>query len=134
MTVFDGEILRAGVPTPNGRIYSEDVLKKAVEARQKDIAERKMLGTIDPPSDGVTNLAKVSHVVTELKVEDGKLLGSIEILPTEEGKKLLTMLNGIGLTLYGVGMTTKDLNGNDVVTDYSIGSIVTKPKGDAVAK
>lgn len=134
--IFKSEILRAGVPTPAGHIYPEDVLKKAVADRQKDIAERRMLGTIETPTDGVIHMSKVSHIVTELKVEDGKLLGSIEILPTTEGKKLLDMLGGkgkkrkkdIGLSVYGVGMTTRDLKNNEVVTDYSIGSVVIKPK------
>lgn len=131
MGVFiKGVLLTAGQPSPNGRIYPEEVLRKIADDTQQAVASRRLLGSIDGSPDGKIMLDKVSHVVTELRFEDGKLLGSVEVLPTAEGKRLLDMLDKaapskeIGLASVGIGKVDE----NNVVSDYKITEIVIDPK------
>jgi hypothetical protein len=81
------------LPNANGRVYPEDVLRKAVAKAQEKVKHRRMLGAIEPPADGKTRLAHVSHVVTDLKVdENGEVLADLEFLDTEAGKLVVDSL------------------------------------------
>jgi hypothetical protein len=68
-------------PNANLRTYStRDVLRPAVEAIQKDVERRAVLGEYDHPSDAKIHLDRVSHVITKLWIEDRKVYGEAEIL------------------------------------------------------
>jgi hypothetical protein len=68
-------------PNANLRTYStRDVLRPAVEAIQKDVSRRAVLGEYDHPSDAKIHLDRVSHVITKLWIEGKKVYGEAEIL------------------------------------------------------
>jgi len=71
-------------------------------------------------SDGRTSLARVSHVITNLTIEDGVVVGEAEVLDTERGKTLKELLKSgcaIGVSSRGYGSTKQDESGKDVVQD-----------------
>jgi hypothetical protein len=123
-TVVRGEFARAGLATENKRMYPKEVWEKEIKRLNTAMTERQVFGEIDHPSDGRTSLQRVSHIVTEMRIEDGILVGEAEILPTEKGKILETLLKSgckIGVSSRGFGSVKSNDEGVDVVQeDYKL--------------
>ena len=112
--------------TLNGRFYSHKVLENAVAAYQVHIEKNVSTGTLGIPectqAGWVTDLAKVSHMITKLSVENGILKGSfnfegpqmmaakelyqnkaIELIPTGYGQ--IENKKVINYVLYSISFT-----------------------------
>lgn len=117
-----------GEPNHNGRIYSEDMMRNAIE---KWNHEGRKYGTLNPNYDGTNFLCppigEISHEVKEVHIEDGELKGTVEILNTERGKmaeELVKQKFNLSLSprmlaelkpvMDEEGNPVKDENGNDV--------------------
>lgn len=103
-----GEFGRVGVATQNGRIYPEKLMEREIRRISADLSSRRVLGTLDHPTDGKTSLKCVSHVITSLKIKDGIVIGEAEILNTPEGKTLKALIEAnvqIGVSSRGYGST-----------------------------
>ena len=120
--ILRGEVGRAGVPTENGRVYTESVWRKQIAALQKAMKARKVLGNINHPPDGRTDLKDVSHILTDLQLnEDGIVIGTLEILPTRVGLDLAAILRSnvpLRVSSRGYGSVIRNQSGEDVVQDY----------------
>lgn len=121
-SVGRGVFARAGVPTANRRVYPESVWRKNINKLMKDIKERKTYGELDHPEDGKTKLQRVSHLMTDLKVEsDGNIIGEMEIIPgTPNGAILQALVDAnctIGVSSRGYGSVKMNESGHDVVQD-----------------
>lgn len=119
-----GEFAKCGVATENRRVYPGPVWEKEIKRLNKALKERRVFGEVDHPSDGQTKLARVSHIVTELKIKDGIVVGEAEILPTEAGKNLLALMQAnvpVGVSSRGFGsVKTNDKNEDVVQEDYKL--------------
>jgi hypothetical protein len=119
-----GEFAKCGVATENKRVYPKHVWEKEIKRLSKALKERRVFGEIDHPSDGQTKLARVSHVVTDLRIKDGIVEGEAEILPTEAGKNLMALLQSnvlVGVSSRGFGsVKTNDKNEDVVQDDYKL--------------
>src|ERR1051326_3627146 len=108
----------------NNRKYPRKVWEKNLAAGsslQEAIARNAAFGLLEHPKDGiVTLLSPICHVVTEAKLlENGEVHGSIMILNTPEGQKLMALIDGgynPTLSSRGFGSLVKE-NGVDVVQD-----------------
>jgi hypothetical protein len=110
-----GEIQLADVRNANGRVYPLALWSRVMENKKISgrLSERKMLGELDHPESGKTSLSRVSHVMTELKLQpsarfSGKqaVYGVYECLPTPPGKILDALLRsriGLGISSRGDG-------------------------------
>lgn len=122
--VARGEFGRVGVATENGRIYSEALMGREIKRLNEDLKSRRVLGELDHPSDGKTSLKRVSHVVTDLWIENGLVMGEAEILGTTEGKQLRALIEAnipIGVSSRGFGSTkvaTGKVEGEEVQDDF----------------
>jgi len=122
--VLEGPFQRSDVKNANGRVYPrkiwETVLKDGAPA-QKKVSERGMVGHLEHPKDGVTDMNLVSHVVTALRLnESGEVVGKIEILDTDAGKKAQEFVRKkirLGISSRGAG--TVDPQGS-VREDYQL--------------
>lgn len=118
------------IVTASGRIYPPDVLRKAIEEAQPRIKARRMLGELEPQSLGRTRLKAVSHVVTDMRLnDDGTVVADLEILDTEAGKHLRAMLKG-GAEVHATIRGNGTVKGNVVQDDYKLLGvpIITGPK------
>jgi hypothetical protein len=119
-----GEFAKCGVATENKRIYPKPVWEKEIKRLGKALKERRVFGEIDHPSDGQTKLSRVSHIVTDLSIKDGLVIGEAEIMPTEAGRNLLAILKAnvpVGVSSRGFGSVKTNESGNDVVQeDYKL--------------
>ncbi len=124
--VARGEFGRVGVPTQNGRRYSEALMGREIKRLAEDLKTRRVLGELDHPADGKTSLKRVSHVITDLWIEkDGRVMGEAEILNTPEGKTLKALIEAnipIGVSSRGFGSTkpAADEEAEDVQDDFSL--------------
>lgn len=94
MKTLTRTILIADKPTANGNIYPEAVLRKAVEDAQERVKDRRMLGNGDGKFPLV--VAEVTHVITDLRMEGGSMVASIEFLDTPMGKLAQDTLDAVG--------------------------------------
>lgn len=119
-----GEFAKCGVATENKRVYPGPIWEKEIKRLNKALKERRVFGEVDHPSDGQTKLARVSHVVTNLSIKDGLVIGEAEILPTEAGKNLLALLQAnvpVGVSSRGFGSVKSNDKNEDVVQeDYKL--------------
>jgi hypothetical protein len=119
-----GEFAKCGIATENRRVYPGPVWEKEIKRLNKALKERRVFGEVDHPSDGTTKLARVSHIVTDLKIKDGLVIGEAEILPTEAGKNLLALMQAnvpVGVSSRGFGsVKTNDKNEDVVQEDYKL--------------
>lgn len=128
-SVVSAVLWESSKPTISGRIYPIEVIKKMVKEMRESIKNRRMICQMETPTrTGCVSIAEASHLITSLKIDNGnRLIAEIEILNTEKGKKLQEMLKNkqsISFHLNGVGSTTKNDDGIDVVgDDYQIFNI-----------
>lgn len=123
--VARGEFGRCGVPTLNGRIYSESLMGREIKRLKEDLKSRRVLGQLDHPENGKSSLKSVSHVITDLWIEsDGRVMGEAEILNTTEGKNLRALVEAqipVPVSSRGFGSTkpaTGKQEGEEVQDDF----------------
>ncbi len=118
--VLKGILQRSDTLNQNGRIYPAHVLEREIRNYQKLINERRSLGALDHTDSSIIELDTVSHIVTEARIENGVVYGSIEILPTPKGDILRSLIDSnitVGISSRGVGSTKTDGDGYQVVQE-----------------
>lgn len=122
--VLKGTLQKANTLNQNGRVYPLDILEREVRNYQKFITERRAMGELDHPDSSVVNLKNVSHIVTEARVEDGVVKGSIEVLDrTPSGAILRGLVESrvkIGISSRGVGSLKKQGDHYVVQNDFQL--------------
>lgn len=122
--VVRGEFARCNLATENNRVYPAKLWERELSRLGKAMHERQVFGELDHPSDGRTSLARVSHIVTNLSVEDGIVIGEAEILDTQRGKDLQALLSSgckVGVSSRGYGSVKSNEKGEDIVQeDYRL--------------
>lgn len=109
--LMKGILQKADTLNQNGRIYPLSVLEREVRNYQKFIIENRAMGELDHPDTSVVNLKNASHVVREAYIENGTVLGTVEILDkTPSGAILKGLIESgvkLGISSRGVGSTRK---------------------------
>jgi len=119
--VVTGVIQRADVLNQNGRIYPRDVLETQLENYRRLVQDRRAVGELDHADDPVVNLKNVSHVITDVWMEDdGTVKGRVEVLEDLPMGKILGSLikNNIkvGISSRALGSVNEEATG-DIVQD-----------------
>lgn len=123
--VAEGEFGFCGKPTANGRIYPRSLVEREINRLGGKMKIRGLYGELDHPSDGATKLKRVSHLITNLRVEsDGRVIGEMEVLPTPNGQILRSIVESgaqVGVSSRGVGSVKKTREGNfEVQEDFKL--------------
>ena len=124
---IEGKFMGYDEPNKNGRIYPRGIMEKEVNNYQELINEKRSLGELGHPPTPTVNLDKVSHLITNLKVnEDGAVMGKAKILSTPMGKiaeNFITEGVRLGVSSRGVG-SLKDKGGiNEVQDDFKLSTV-----------
>lgn len=137
---FRGKFGIVGEATKNGRLYRSNLMERELDRIAPEMKGRGVFGELDHPDDGRTRLTRVSHIVTEAKVEDGEIVGAFEVLSTPNGRILESLGRDrvkIGVSLRGFGSTeSKEVGGkriDEVKDDFRLETfdVVYKPAADA---
>ena len=123
--ILRGEFGRVDTPTQNKRMYSRKITEREIGRLNEDLRGRRVYGELDHPSDGKTKYQRVSHIITNLEVqEDGRVIGSAEVLDTPNGRivKAIAQANGgLGVSSRGFGSVVARQDGvQEVGEDFRL--------------
>ena len=123
--VADGGMILSGLmqmcetENGNGRVYTENVLKREVQKYSKLVETGRALGELDHPDKVEVSLQHVAHKVTAIWMEGKKVMGKIQVLDTPAGKTLRALVEGgcaIGISSRGTG-SVQEQNGRSIVQE-----------------
>ena len=117
--IFPAKLQEAEAVNGNGRLYTEEVLRREIENYQKLVNEKRALGECDHPDDSVINLKNASHMVNRIWWDGNSVLGTIKVLKTPSGNILRGLyesgvLFGFSSRAMGSLQEGKDSEGNAV--------------------
>lgn len=132
---IQGPFMQWGVPNRNGRLYPKEVMESAVEKYIGDFVSRnRAVGTLGHEDSPKISENKISHIITDLKIEGNDVWGKAKVLETASGKELKALIDGgvsFGCSSRALG-SLKEENGVKIVQpDFTISCIdaVLQPSG-----
>jgi hypothetical protein len=132
-----GIFIQGGVRNLNGRIYPVHEIENAVGEISKTLQRGdSVLGECDHPEKLTINIDRVSHMITDMKMQGQSGVGKLKIVPTPHGNIIRTLVEAgvkLGVSSRGSG----DVDDQGVVSSFEIITvdIVAKPSApDAYPK
>lgn len=117
-----GICIQGGVRNANQRVYPVNEIGRAVKTLNDQITGGySVLGEVDHPEGLTVNLDRVSHMISEMWMNDSNGYGKMKILPTPMGQLVKTMLESgvkLGVSSRGSGNVSED--GRNEVSDFEI--------------
>lgn len=117
-----GICIQGGVRNANERVYPVNEIGRAVKTLNDQIGTGySVLGEVDHPEGLNINLDRVSHMITDMWMEDNNGYGKMKILPTPMGQLVKTMLEAqvkLGVSSRGSGNVSE--SGNGEVSEFEI--------------
>jgi len=124
-----GCFIQGDIRNQNGRIYSKGEITGAVGSITEQILSgESVIGECDHPEELTVGLDRVSHMITEMKMDGADGIGKLKILSTPCGNIVQTLIEeGVRLGVSSRGSGNVDDNG--YVSDFEIVTvdIVAKP-------
>ena len=118
--VIEGVFAQADKKNRNGRVYPKAVMESAVNKYvTEQVSTGRAVGELNHPDGPTVNLDKVSHLITDLRMEGNDVIGKASILNTPMGKIVQGLLEGgvkLGVSTRGMG-TLAQRNGQTYVND-----------------
>ena len=117
-----GICIQGGVRNANERVYPVSEIGRAVKTLNDQIETGySVLGEVDHPEGLNINLDRVSHMMTNMWMEENNGYGKMKILPTPMGQLVKTMLESgvkLGVSSRGSGEVNEsgDLSGFEIIT------------------
>lgn len=104
---LSGILMQGAVTNGNGRIYAVEELSNVVDLAMKKIQEGHFIaGELNHPDNLSINLERVSHVITEMKMDGSNVIGKMKLLNTPMGLIAKNLLDGglkLGVSSRGSG-------------------------------
>ena len=117
---IEGVFAQSETKNKNGRIYPKPIMEKAVKKYIKEqVSKNRAVGELNHPDGPTVNLDKVSHKITNLKMEGNDVVGKAQILDTPMGNIVKSLLEGgvqLGVSTRGMG-SLEEKNGTMYVKD-----------------
>ena len=126
-TFLEGVFMQAENKNKNGRIYTREVLTKAVDRFvNEQVITGRAVGELNHPEGPSINLDKVSHRITELRWDGNNVMGKALILDTPMGKIVKGLVEGgvqLGVSSRGMGSLSMKDGVNYVKDDFLLNTI-----------
>lgn len=104
---LSGILMQSAVTNGNGRIYQTKELAASVDLANKRIQEGHYIaGELNHPNDLQINLERVSHIITEMRMDGANAIGKMKLLNTPMGVLAKNLLDGglkLGVSSRGSG-------------------------------
>ncbi len=111
-TWLNGIFMQSAIKNKNGRLYPINEIQTAVTSAQVRIKESNgIFGELDHPQTLSINLDRISHVITEIRMEDNNAIGKAKLLSTPMGniaKELANSGVALGVSSRGAGQVNED--------------------------
>ena len=108
---LNGIFMQAELQNGNGRVYPLNEIASAVDYAQKRITEGHFIaGELNHPNDLQINLERVSHIITEIRMDGNNAVGKMKLLNTPMGVIAKNLLDGglkLGVSSRGSGSVTE---------------------------
>ena len=112
---IEGVFMQSDLKNRNGRVYPSDVMQKEVKRYTKDNIDRKRaFGELGHPDGPTINLERVSHMITELKMDGSNVMGKAKIMDTPYGKIVKNLMDEgatLGVSSRGMGSLKQGRSG-----------------------
>ena len=132
-----GLFIQGDVKNQNGRVYPKEEIANAVESVRSRLSQGEtVMGELDHPEELQINLDRVSHIITDMSVDEANGLGKLKIIETPMGNIARALLKAgakLGVSSRGSG----NVDGSGKVSDFDIVTvdIVAQPSApDAYPK
>jgi len=106
-TYLSGIFMQADIKNRNGRVYPISEISKAVQNAQQRITEHNgIFGELDHPQTLNINMDRISHVITEMRMDGANAIGRAKILNTPMGSIAKELINSgcrVGVSSRGAG-------------------------------
>ena len=116
---LSGVFMQSEIENRNGRRYPLSEIAKACESAQMVIKETNgIFGELDHPQTLSINLDRISHLITDLRMEGNNAVGRAKILPTPMGSIARTLIESgarLGVSSRGAG----SVGSNGIVEGFS---------------
>jgi hypothetical protein len=124
---IEGIFMSAETKNRNGRIYTKEILEKAVERyNTEQVITGRAVGELNHPDGPSINLDKVSHRITELKWDGNDVRGRALILDTPMGQIVKGLVEGgvqLGVSSRGMGSLESKNGANYVKDDFMLNTV-----------
>jgi hypothetical protein len=126
---MEGIFIQGDVRNENKRVYPSTEIKKAVQHINDQIARGMTVwGEADHPEELQINIDRVSHMITEMRMQGNNGIGKLKIIDTPMGRIIRTMVEAggkLGVSSRGSG----NVDDNGSVSDFEIVTvdIVARP-------
>lgn len=129
-----GIFMQSDIPNRNGRLYPKSIMDSQVKKYQDLIKSKRSLSELGHPANPQVNLDKVSHLITELKMDGNNVMGKAKVLDTPMGKIAKNLLDEgvkLGVSSRGLGSVVEKNGVNVVQPDFLLNAIdiVSDPSG-----
>lgn len=124
---IEGIFMMADSQNRNGRIYESKILHPAVEKYiSEQVKTGRAVGELNHPDGPTINLDKVSHLITNLRIEGSNVIGKAKILNTPMGQIVKGLLEGgvkLGVSSRGMGSLEARNGVNYVKNDFHLATV-----------
>lgn len=124
---IEGIFMSAELKNRNGRIYTREVLEKAVDKYNREqVITGRAVGELNHPEGPSINLDKVSHRITELIWDGNDVRGKALILDTPMGQIVKGLVEGgvqLGVSSRGMGSLESRNGANYVKDDFMLNTV-----------
>ena len=120
-----GIFMQADVANRNKRVYPGDIMEKEVNRYIKEsIKTQRAVGEFSHPPTPTITMDRISHLITEMKMEGSNVIGKAKVLNTPMGQIARGLLEGgvsLGVSSRGLGSVKKQSNGiMEVCNDFKL--------------
>lgn len=124
---IEGVFAQADSKNRNGRVYPKAIMESAVAKYvNEQVKTGRAVGELNHPEGPTVNLDKVSHRITDLRMEGNKVVGKASILDTPNGQIVKGLLEGgvrLGVSTRGMGSLENRNGVNYVKEDFMLSTV-----------
>ena len=125
--IIEGIFMQADQKNRNGRMYTKEVLEKALDKYNKEqVSKGRAVGELNHPEGPTINLDKVSHKITELNFQGNDVIGKATVLNTPMGQIAQGLIEGgvqLGVSSRGMGSLEPRNGINYVKPDFMLNAV-----------
>lgn len=124
---IEGVFMQSDTVNRNGRVYPRQILEGEVDRyNKKYVMERRALGELNHPSGPTVNLDKVSHLITDLRMEGKDVFGKAKLLETPCGQIAQSLIESgvkLGVSSRGMGSLKENRGFKEVQKDFMLSAV-----------